>query len=99
MIPSDMLERGRKVDHVYQEDGDADTRAVSVAVLADVVSIVRTHWGERYKIGHYTLPAGVEAHGYVLFQIRSADGSRFVIGVNPRTGDWYHADTKLKGWY
>lgn len=64
--------------------------------IAFAVSIVRSHWGHNYRLLRYDQDAPSDAAGYVLFQVHAADGARFVLGVNARTGDWWHADTFLK---
>ena len=86
---------GRKLGHPM-----AEIPVVSVAVdaISYAVAIIRQEWPAlNYGIAHYNAPAGPEANGFTLFQIVCyGDGTRFILAVNPKTGDWWHAECELR---
>ena len=86
---------GRKLGYVMAE---IPVVTVSVDAIEFAVELLRQHWGleYRYSMGHYNAPAGQEAAGFTLFQIRVSDGGYFILAVNPNTGDWWHADCELR---
>jgi hypothetical protein len=85
-------EHGRKISHVHRE---APVREIPIDTLAYAVAIVRTHWGDRYRMAHYPEPSLSMSHGYTLFQVAALDGARFLLAVNHMTGDWWHGDLTL----